>query len=69
MQATPATWRMLVNAGWQGHDQLNIVSGGEALPYELSHQMQERCKILWNNYGPTETTIYTNSRPIHQNRP
>ncbi|HAG81025.1 MAG TPA: non-ribosomal peptide synthetase, partial [Cyanobacteria bacterium UBA12227] len=32
MQATPATWQMLLGVGWQGNPQLKILCGGEALP-------------------------------------
>lgn len=59
MQATPATWQMLVSAGWQGLPQLKIVSGGEALDRTLARELLRRGAHLWNAYGPTETTIYT----------
>jgi acyl-CoA synthetase (AMP-forming)/AMP-acid ligase II len=59
MQATPATWRMLLGAGWQGSKQLKILCGGEALPAELAKQLLERSESLWNLYGPTESTIWS----------
>jgi thioesterase domain-containing protein/acyl carrier protein len=59
MQATPATWRLLLEAGWQGSDQLRILCGGEALPLELATQLLSRGAALWNLYGPTETTIWS----------
>jgi amino acid adenylation domain-containing protein len=59
MQATPATWRMLLAAGWQGSTQLKICCGGEALTWELAEQLLERSGELWNLYGPTETTIWS----------
>ncbi|HEY9874102.1 MAG TPA: amino acid adenylation domain-containing protein, partial [Candidatus Obscuribacterales bacterium] len=59
MQATPATWRMLLTAGWQGQKNLNILCGGEALPHDLANQLLVRCDRLWNLYGPTETTIWS----------
>ncbi|HEX8772589.1 MAG TPA: amino acid adenylation domain-containing protein [Pyrinomonadaceae bacterium] len=59
MQATPATWRMLVQAGWQGSAELKILCGGEALPRDLADQLLERGACLWNLYGPTETTIWS----------
>src|SRR4029077_12749992 len=31
MQATPATWRLLVESGWSGKPDLRIFCGGEAL--------------------------------------
>jgi amino acid adenylation domain-containing protein len=61
MQATPASWRMLVEAGWTGNGRLKILCGGEALKRELAHALMARCDggIVWNGYGPTETTIYS----------
>jgi amino acid adenylation domain-containing protein len=59
MQATPATWRLLVEAGWQGDRRLKVLSGGEALPRELADQLLERAGSVWNMYGPTETTIWS----------
>lgn len=59
MQATPATWRMLLSAGRIGNKQLKILCGGEALDYTLAQQLQERSKEVWNLYGPTETTIWS----------
>lgn len=59
MQATPATWQMLINAGWQGQSGLKLLCGGEALTPELAQALQSRCASLWNMYGPTETTIWS----------
>jgi amino acid adenylation domain-containing protein len=64
MQATPITWRMLIDAGWQGNPQLKILCGGEALPMDLAKQILERCGSLWNMYGPTETTIWSTLRQV-----
>jgi len=70
MQATPSTWRLLVEAGWQGRlaarptePPLKILCGGEALPADLARQLLTRGSSLWNLYGPTETTIWS---AIHQ---
>ncbi len=59
IQATPATWRSLIDAGWQGNSRLKILCGGEALPQDLAHSLMEHCGELWNMYGPTETTIWS----------
>jgi amino acid adenylation domain-containing protein len=59
MQATPATWRLLVEAGWEGKQRLKILCGGEALPRELANELQRRASAVWNMYGPTETTIWS----------
>ncbi len=59
VQATPATWRMLLEAGWVGRPGLKVLCGGEALPRELADRLAARCGELWNLYGPTETTIWS----------
>jgi len=59
MQATPATWRMLIEAGWQGDPNLKILCGGEALPRDLADRLLLMGGSLWNMYGPTETTIWS----------
>ncbi len=64
LQATPATWRMLLSIGWQGNPKLKILCGGEAMPRSLADQLLERCSSLWNMYGPTETTIWSTIYPV-----
>ncbi|MBH1934189.1 amino acid adenylation domain-containing protein [Streptomyces sp. AV19] len=62
LQATPATWRMLLDAGWQGPPPdapLRMLCGGEALPGDLARELLARGGRLWNLYGPTETTIWS----------
>ncbi len=59
MQATPATWKLLLAAGWQGDPRLKILCGGEALEPGLAEALLMRCDELWNMYGPTETTIWS----------
>ena len=59
MQATPTTWRMLMELGWQGKDDLQVLCGGETLPRVLANQLVKRCASLWNMYGPTETTVWS----------
>ena len=64
MQATPATWRMLVDAGWNGTAGLRALVGGEALPPDLAHELLQRAESVWNLYGPTETTIWSSVERI-----
>jgi amino acid adenylation domain-containing protein len=65
MQATPATWRMLLEAGWQSSPNLKILVGGEAVPAKLAAQLMQRAASVWNMYGPTETTIWSTIRKFH----
>ncbi|HVH13603.1 MAG TPA: AMP-binding protein, partial [Longimicrobium sp.] len=64
MQATPAAWRMLVDAGWEGAPEVRALCGGEALPAELASALRGRVGALWNVYGPTETTIWSTVQPV-----
>lgn len=59
MQATPATWQALIDAGWRGSPNLKVLCGGEALSRTLAQELLARCPELWNMYGPTETTIWS----------
>ncbi|MEL6104640.1 MAG: amino acid adenylation domain-containing protein [Planctomycetota bacterium] len=59
LQATPATWRLLIQSGWQGKSDLKILCGGEPMPRDLVGPLLERCGELWNMYGPTETTVWS----------
>ncbi|WP_187299439.1 non-ribosomal peptide synthetase [Nitrospira moscoviensis] len=64
MQATPATWRMLIDAGWEATPDLTVLCGGEALSRDLADRILERAGSLWNMYGPTETTIWSTVSPV-----
>jgi amino acid adenylation domain-containing protein len=59
LQATPSTWRMLVDAGWTGEPALKVLCGGEALPAKLADELRARSAAVWNLYGPTETTVWS----------
>ena len=56
---TPASWCLLLAAGWVGHPRLKLLCGGEALPRELAERLLPCGAELWNLYGPTETTIWS----------
>ncbi|WP_375511404.1 amino acid adenylation domain-containing protein [uncultured Nostoc sp.] len=59
MQATPATWQLLLAAGWQGSQHLKILCGGETLSPGLAKELVNRTQSVWNMYGPTETTVWS----------
>jgi amino acid adenylation domain-containing protein len=59
MQATPATWRLLLEAGFKASAGFKMLCGGEALPRELADRLLTGAGTLWNMYGPTETTIWS----------
>ncbi|MBB4952061.1 amino acid adenylation domain-containing protein [Agrobacterium vitis] len=64
LQATPATWQMLISAGWRGGSRLKILCGGEALGQDLADRLLERSDDVWNLYGPTETTIWSSAKRL-----
>jgi amino acid adenylation domain-containing protein len=64
LQATPATWRLLLDTGWAGKRDLTALCGGEAMPRDLAGALLHRVGALWNMYGPTETTIWSTAARI-----
>lgn len=64
MQATPATWKLLLHGGWTGRKTLKVLCGGEAVSADLAARLLERVASVWNMYGPTETTIWSCARQI-----
>ncbi|PLP90484.1 non-ribosomal peptide synthetase [Pseudomonas sp. FFUP_PS_473] len=64
MQATPATWRILLESGWQPSSRHTLICGGEALPRDLAEALGSNGARLWNLYGPTETTIWSTAQAM-----
>ena len=69
MQATPATWRLLLQTGWPGGTSFRALCGGEALPPDLATALLGRCGEVWNLYGPTETTVWSTCARLAPNQP
>jgi len=59
MQATPVTWRLLLQTPWQPPHGFHALCGGEPLSADLAQQLLARGCELWNMYGPTETTVWS----------
>ncbi|HEY2848994.1 MAG TPA: amino acid adenylation domain-containing protein [Gemmatimonadaceae bacterium] len=68
VQATPTTWRLLVDEGWRDK-RVTAVCGGEALPPDIAEALLECAGRLWNVYGPTETAIWSTAGRIERNGP
>ncbi|MEO1410702.1 MAG: amino acid adenylation domain-containing protein [Bacteroidota bacterium] len=66
MQATPATWRSLLMAGWKGKVDLTILSGGEGLTVDFARKLLDRGRTVYNIYGPTETTIWSTYKKVER---
>jgi amino acid adenylation domain-containing protein len=69
MQATPASWRLLLEAGFRAPANFKLLCGGEALPRELADRLLQGSGELWNMYGPTETTIWSSCTRVTNNSP
>lgn len=69
MQGTPATWRLLLESGWQGKNSLRVLCGGEALKRELADELLSHTREVWNFYGPTETTIWSTAWKVEREVP
>ncbi|WP_213291173.1 AMP-binding protein, partial [Bradyrhizobium sp. sGM-13] len=63
IQATPSTWRMLLD-----HDDppgpplpigCRVLCGGEALAPDLARRLLMQASAVWNLYGPTETAVWS----------
>jgi thioesterase domain-containing protein len=63
-QATPATYRLLLRAGWRGHAGLRLLCGGETLDSALAAELLPCGAALWNLYGPTETTVWSSAQRV-----
>lgn len=59
MQATPSTWRLVLEAGWPRVGAFKALVGGEALPREVARGLLDAGADVWNMYGPTETTVWS----------
>jgi amino acid adenylation domain-containing protein len=64
LQATPATWWLLLESGWDGGGLGAALCGGEAMPQTVAAGLVERVPAVWNYYGPTETTIWSSVRRV-----
>jgi amino acid adenylation domain-containing protein len=59
LQATPTSWRLLLEAGWSPPPGFTVLCGGERLPAELARRLLGDGVVLWDLYGPTETTVWS----------
>jgi amino acid adenylation domain-containing protein len=59
MQATPTTWRMLLDGGHRFPPGFRALCGGEPMPKSLAKELLAQGVVLWNVYGPTETTVWS----------
>lgn len=66
IQATPGFYQMLFHAGWTGLPTLRVLCGGDLLSRSLAGKLASSSAIVWNMYGPTETTIWSSMHVVRQ---
>ncbi|MFO0755432.1 MAG: amino acid adenylation domain-containing protein [Byssovorax sp.] len=59
VQATPTTFRLLLDAGLKGGERLTVLVGGEMVPADLVARLYPKATAVYDMYGPTETTIWS----------
>ncbi|MCF7849347.1 MAG: amino acid adenylation domain-containing protein, partial [Kiritimatiellales bacterium] len=64
LQATPATWRLLLESGWCGAEHLKMICGGEYWSRELADALLQGGGELWNMYGPTEAAVTASAEQV-----
>jgi len=70
VQATPSTWRMLLDSELAANlHGIKCLCGGEALPADLAQRMLALQGVVWNLYGPTETTIWSAAYQLNEPQP
>ena len=67
MQATPSTYRLLIEDDPASLRDVQVISGGDALPGQLGRTLISASKSLQNLYGPTETTVYSSAHDLRGN--
>lgn len=68
VQGTPATWRMLIEAGWSTKLEMKALIGGDSFSSSLMEKLTELVDEVWNVYGPTEATIWVTAGRLYKNQ-
>jgi amino acid adenylation domain-containing protein len=64
LQATPVTFQMLLDGGFQPTPGFKMLCGGEAWTTAMAERLLASGARLWNMYGPTETTVWSSITEI-----
>ncbi|WP_413456468.1 non-ribosomal peptide synthetase (plasmid) [Glutamicibacter sp. FR1] len=59
VQATPSTWRLLLEIDKDVQRSITAIVGGDRVSLELCQQLKRYAKRVIHVYGPTETTIWS----------
>ena len=66
LQATPFTWKMLLELGFVPRPDFKMLCGGEAWPASMGEKLLATGGRLWNMYGPTETTVWSSVTEVQR---
>ena len=66
MQATPATWRLMLASSWRPRTGFKSLVGGEAVSGELTALLLGAGASVRVVYGPTETTIWSSCANLEE---
>jgi amino acid adenylation domain-containing protein len=69
LQATPVTFRMLLDCGFQPRPGFKMLCGGEAWTTAMAERLLALGARVWNMYGPTETTVWSSITEIKRGEP
>jgi amino acid adenylation domain-containing protein len=69
LQATPVTFRTLLDCGFQPTPGFKMLCGGEAWTTEMAERLLAWGARLWNMYGPTETTVWSSIAEVKCGEP
>ncbi|WP_421845172.1 amino acid adenylation domain-containing protein [Mycobacterium sp.] len=71
IQATPATYRMLIDADWRPGAGMRVLCGGDTLREDLAERLLGigGQAEVWNLYGPTEAAIWATAQRIRPGQP
>ncbi|MCC9312003.1 amino acid adenylation domain-containing protein [Kitasatospora sp. RB6PN24] len=64
VQATPTTWRLVIDRVADRLRGRSVIVGGEPVPLPLAQRLIAAGCVLHHAYGPTETTIWSTSRVL-----
>ncbi|MGL6162072.1 amino acid adenylation domain-containing protein [Microbulbifer sp.] len=64
VQATPATWSLLLEESVEALSGVVALAGGEALPADMAARLARAARAAFNVYGPTETTVWSTCCPV-----
>ena len=69
MQATPHTWRRLLDSGWSSPVGFKLLCWGETLPPDLAEDLLAHNTLTWNLYGSAETAFLSSASRLRRGEP